>query len=362
MATTTVDDLVLADLVSGYKNENRVSTKLKEEEPEFLEVEEEVKSAISSTTKKYSDITGAVPAGKQDFDIPCYAVEDWDEEGRSHIPDIDPLFVWDHSVAYPLLKAYVLGLKVLVVGPTGSGKTETNKQIAAHLNQPYFRINGRQDMEADTLLGKPWVSGGEMRFEMGDLPKALKKGWYVAFDEPWKTPAGIQMALQRFYERGGVLQLDDMPGSLEEKTIIPDKRSHLVLADNVVGTGDNMDKFGATLIQDASTINRMDLVLFQDYLPQKDEANMIVEKYKFIPEGKAKNVVKLANLIRRGFEQGELSATMSPRNIMSWMELAFDMKDYKESFKYVMLNRFSDDNEKGAVRGHWTTVFGDSLD
>jgi len=116
--------------------------------------------------------------------------------------------------------------------------------------QPYLRINGRQDMESDTLLGKPWVTEGEMSYIKGELPKALEKGWFVAFDEPWKTPSGIQMSLQRMYEKDGVLQLDDMPGSLDEKLIVPKDTFRMVLCDNVVGTGDNQDKYGATMIQD----------------------------------------------------------------------------------------------------------------
>lgn len=355
-----VNEIVLDTLLGEYAKGKAKTVSPKPPEPEFLDVEDE-NSPEPAHKLMYSEITGSVPTGKDDFVIPSYVAEDWDEEDRVYIPEADSTFVWDHNVAYPLLKSLVMNKKVLIVGPTGAGKTEICRQICARINQPYFRINGRQDMEADTLLGKPWVSDGTMHFELGEFPKALRKGWFVAFDEPWKTPSGIQMALQRYYERNGILQLDDMPGTLEEKTVKPDPRSRLVLADNVVGTGDKMDKFGATLIQDASTINRMDVVLYQNYLQPEQEVGLITSKYKFVPEGKAKKVVQLARLIREGFEQGDLAATMSPRNIMSWMEMAYDLKDYKAAFVYTMLNRFADESEKGAVKNHWATVFGDSL-
>lgn len=359
MTSINIEDMAFEDVYKKMKGTQKPPVQ-ERNEPDFIDVGVPP-TAPAGKVKMYSEITGSVPAGLEDFAIPCYDDADWEKEDRQFIPDVDSTFVWDHTVAYPLLKAYVHGLKALIVGPTGSGKTETNKQIAGHLRQPYLRINGRQDMEADTLLGKPWVSNGNMEFKMGDLPKAMLKGWYIAFDEPWKTPAGIQMALQRFYERNGVLQLDDMPGSLEDKTIVPSNKMRLVLCDNVVGSGDNMDVFGATLIQDASTINRMDVVLFQDYLQMDDEVKLLTGKYNFLPESKAKMAVQLANAIRRAFASRDISATMSPRNLQSWMELAYDLKSYKLAFTYVMLNRFADDAERVAVKGMWTQVYGDQL-
>lgn len=359
MAQVDIETLVVEELLGNLKTKPAKKEKVKE--VDFLPVEDEKEEVVTSNTMLYSQITGSVPIGKTDFAVPAFTATDWDEDGLAHIPAIDESFVWDHSVAYPLLKAYALNKKVLIVGPTGCGKTEIVRQLAAHTNHPYLRINGRQDMESDTLLGKPWVSGGEMHFELGELPKALKRGWMIAFDEPWKTPAGIQMALQRYYEKDGILQLDDMPGDLKEKTIVPDKRSRLVLCDNVVGTGDNMDKFGATLIQDSSTINRIDLVLRADYLNLTAEIGMLTGKYKWLPEEKAKKMVQMANLIRKGFEQSELSATISPRNLMSWAELSYNLKNYAEAFEYTMLNRFAEDSERAAVKHHWTTVFGESL-
>lgn len=351
----TVDEIMGSIRKKPVKEESTVV------EEDFLPTEETPAENTTTGAISYKTLTGSLPKDKEDFSIPCYKAEDWDEDGRAHIPTEDKSFVWDHTVAYPLLKAYVLNKKVLIVGPTGCGKTELVKQVCAKIKQPYLRINGRQDMESDTLLGKPWVSGGEMHFELGELPKALKKGWMIAFDEPWKTPAGIQMALQRYYEKDGVLQLDDMPGDLKEKTVVPDSKSRLVLCDNVVGTGDNMDKFGATLIQDSSTINRIDLVLRATYLELQQEIGMLRAKYGWLPESKARKMVQLANLVRAGFEQGELAATMSPRNLMSWAELSYDLKDYMEGFRYTMLNRFADDSEQGAVKKMWSTVFGGTL-
>ena len=98
-----------------------------------------------------------------------------------------------------------------MVRPTGSGKASLQDYFAAHINQPLFRLNGRGDMESDTRLGRPWVGEKGMEFLKGELVKAAEKGYWIVIDEPWKLPAPIQMALQRFCEKNGQFQLDDMP-------------------------------------------------------------------------------------------------------------------------------------------------------
>lgn len=337
-----------------------------EKQPDFLSEKVEVDT---SKGVWYSNMFQGAKAylkksGKPDIPLSniFFNPEDWDEEDRPFIPKLDTSYIWQHDVLYPALLGLVHNLKALVHGPTGSGKTTMYKNIAAVLNWPYLRIGGRADLESDEIFGRPWITGGEMGFELAEFPKAYQKGWLIAVDEPWKMTAGIQMTFQRVYERDGILQIDAMPGSLKDKQILPKATTRLVLCDNVVGTGDGSDKYAATMIQDSSTINRMDLVLHLGYLPPAMEQSMLLGKYgEFLPKQKARQVVQMANLIRRGFEQNELAVTMSPRNLMAWMELAEKIQDYKEAFRWTMLFRFAEDSDKEAVRGHFKTVFGESL-
>jgi MoxR-like ATPase len=257
---------------------------------------------------------------------------------------------------------------IVVLAPTGSGKSTMVEYYCAVVCQPFLRINGRLDMESDSIIGRPWVNGGKMEYKIGDLPKAMQRGWMVLLDEPFKIPSGILMIIQRMMEKGGVLQIDDMPGTLSEKQIVADPRHRLTLADNVVGTGDNIDKYGATLIQDSSLLNRIDLVLQVPYLSQEDEVNWIVEKFapipkvsSGIPKHKAEQMVRMLNLLRKGFDQSELSSPASLRNIEAWARKAIQVRDYKRAFTWVLLNRYADDGEREAVRNMFFTVFGENI-
>lgn len=307
----------------------------------------------------YLSLFGKLPSGLPDFAVNVYKEEDWNEDDRKAIPSIEKFkhYMIDHNVLYPLLLGMQHNMNTLLTGPTGCGKSTIVEYICATIKQPFLRINGRQDMESDTLLGRPWVSAGEMKYMLGDLPKARAAGWMILFDEPWKTPSGIQMALQRMYEKNGVLQLDDMPGTLDEKQIKPDPRSRFILADNVVGTGDGIDKYAATLIQDGSTLNRMELVLQCTYLSKNDESKMLQNKHSFLPKYWADKMVQLAGLIRVAYQKGELSGTMSPRQLDTWATMSYSVGDYKTAFNYVMTGRFATDEEKGVLDNLWNTVY-----
>jgi len=364
MTTSTIDALIdkeLEELRGGEKVTKKAAKKRapKKEEPLFSKKKEPSGDAPKGT-KKYSELFGAVPPTGTDWDVPVYAREDWGEN-EEFIPAVNDDYVFDHSTLEPLIISYIKNLKTLTVGPTGCGKTSVVEQIAARINQPYLRINGRADMDSDTLLGRPWVTDGSMDFMLGEMPKAAQAGFLIAFDEPWKTPSGIQMALQRFYERDGAFQLDDMPGDLADKIIHSDPRCRMFLSDNVVGTGDGAAQYGATLIQDGSTLNRMDVVIKMGYLSAKDEALLIKKAHPTLTDALASRMVKTFNLIRTNVDQGELSAAVSPRNLLTWADLAIELGDEKIAFIWSVLGRYSLPEELGTVKEHYRTVFGASL-
>lgn len=310
----------------------------------------------------YSKHFTSLPARCKDFDVSSilFKDEDWDEDDRAFIPDAEKFtdHYRDPAVMYPLVLGLVYNMNTLIHGPTGCGKSTGVECIASICRWPFLRVNGREDMESDALIGKPWVNHGNMEWMMGSLPIARRKGWLVLMDEPFKMPAGIQMTLQRMYERGGILQIDDMPGTLKDKQIIPHKNTRLILADNVAGTGDNLDKYAATQIQDTSTLNRMELVVEVDYLPNDAEQSMLTNKYPHLPDQWARRMVQLASLVRNGFKKGELSSTMSTRQLYTWAELSVVVGSYRRSFDIIMRGRFAEDSEVVALDNLYTMAFG----
>jgi cobaltochelatase CobS len=316
----------------------------------------------------YSDTFEGAPdylrnSGRPDLDISplMWKPEDWPEADRPHIPALDPNYIWQHEALYAVVQGQLLDMKSMLVGDTGTGKSKLHENLAAVYNQPFYRLNGRGDMESDTILGRVDLENGSTTFLLGEFTKRFVAGYYILLDEPWKLPASINMALQRPLERDGILQIDDMKGDLIDKQFAPHKRTILTLADNVVGTGDDDGRFAATMLQDSSTLNRIDLVIHLDYLSPGDETGMLTRRFPAVPTKQAGRAVQMANMIRQGCREGQLSVTMSPRNLMAWMELATKARSYEHGFIYTMLNRFADHNERDTVVNFWSTVYGSPL-
>ena len=68
------------------------------------------------------------------------------------------------------------------------------------------------------------------------------------------------------------------------------------------------------------------------------------------------NMIKLANLTRSGFENGDISILMSPRTVISWAQNYKIFKDVVDSFKLTFLNK-CDDLEKPIIAEYFQRCF-----
>jgi cobaltochelatase CobS len=279
------------------------------------------------------------------------------ENLKSFIPVVDTNYVLPVEATSVLVYALEENLFVNMVGPTGSGKSTLVEQVCAHLDRPFFRFNGRGDMETASLFGMMVVQDGATIWKDGTFTEAVKHGAVVLFDEYTATPPEINLALQWLREHGGKLLLTDMPGEMKERLITPHAEFRLVCADNTRGLGDNGDRFAGTNIQNSASLNRFDITIEHNYMSQKKEQEIITNKYTDITPKAAEYMVKLASLIRTSYEKGDVSVTLSPRNLLSWAKKAVDWNNMETAFMFTYFNMLPADSEKAAVKGFYRTVF-----
>ena len=72
------------------------------------------------------------------------------------------------------------------------------------------------------------------------------------------------------------------------------------------------------------------------------------------------NMIKVAQLTRKGFANGDISTVMSPRTVIHWAENAKIFNDNAYAFRLTFLNK-CDDLEKKIIAEYYQRCFGEDL-
>jgi len=286
----------------------------------------------------------------EDFGVTVFIDHDWDDRIVSFIPEIDNNYVIDKDLAMTILTAWELNEKVLCYGPTGAGKSSLIEQLCAYTGRPFVRINCTGDMDSSMIFGQLTAKDGSTIWVDGAVTDAVKYGAVFAWDEWDVTPPEISMGLQWLLEDDGKLFLKEMPGSTKDKQIIPHEHFRLVAIGNTQGQGDDTGSHAGTNVQNSATLDRFGTAVYVDYLPSLVEEKMILNRFGSQITGKvAKELVKLANLIRQGYQAGQFNLTISPRSLFSICRKVCFGSTLKKAYEVVYLNKLNDTQRKVAT-------------
>jgi cobaltochelatase CobS len=315
--------------------------------------------AIRGDQKFFSDVIGNTTVKPEgDFGVTCFHSYAWDERIASFIPETDPSYVIDKNLAADILMAWELNEKVLCYGPTGAGKSSLVEQLCALTRRPFVRINCTGDMDSSMIFGQLTAREGTTHWVDGAVTEAVRYGAVFAWDEWDVTPPEISMGLQWLLEDNGKLFLKEMPGATVDKQISPHEHFRLVAIGNTQGQGDETGSHAGTNVQNSATLDRFGTAVFVDYLQPVIEEAMVTKKYpKDITPKAAKELVKLANLVRQGYKAGQLNLTMSPRTLLNICKKLSMGVTQRKAFEVVYSNKLSDTQRKVAF-ALYEKVFG----
>jgi cobaltochelatase CobS len=112
-------------------------------------------------------------------------------------------------------------------------------------------------------------------------------------------------------------------------------------------------------------MDRWSIVTTLNYLPHDNEVAIVLAKskhYQKTPEGKdtVNKMVRVADLTRNAFMNGDLSTVMSPRTVITWAENAAIFGDIGFAFRVTFLNK-CDEMERTLVAEFFQRSFGKEL-
>jgi cobaltochelatase CobS len=270
-----------------------------------------------------------------DMKIPAFS------EADERVPDLDPAYVFDPDTTLAILAGFAYNRRVMVQGYHGTGKSSHIEQVAARLRWPCIRINLDAHISRIDLVGRDAIvlkDGQQVtEFREGLLPWALQRPVALVFDEYDAGRPDVMFVIQRVLETDGK---------------------------NTVGLGDTTGLYHGTQQINQGQMDRWNLVVTLNYLPAATEAQIVLAKSgEYDHEGGRKeveNMIKVAELTRQGFINGDISTVMSPRTVISWAQNALIFKNVGFAFRLSFLNK-CDEAERPLVAEYYQRVFGRDL-
>lgn len=352
----TLSDDVLNRVIYMRKGTAAPAEEPKSTEPEFTLPEFE----LPDGHKEFKDVFGFnAPSGRKHA-VRQFDDAMWHEDVRCFIPNLDKHYVWPKEATERAVVGLMQGDKILIVGPTGSGKSSLIKNICAKLRIPFVRVNLFNQVEYSAIFGMPKVSGGEMGYAHGPIGVLGMHGGVLCLDEFSSATADITMSMQYPLEDDGKIYLPDYPGEPNERLITPNELFRIVCTDNTELQGDTTGRHAGTNVQNTATLDRFQTMIRHGYLERAHEKRVLKSAVDTLPDKWADDMLKLAALVRDSADKGNINLTMSPRTLINWARKATYWGDLIKGLQMSFFDKLTDDDRK-VVNEFIIKVFGKEI-
>lgn len=276
-----------------------------------------------------------------------------DVESLNYLEAVDDRYVWNIDLLKKIITGLALNKNILLWGYHGTGKTSSIEQVCARTRRPFLRKQHTINMQESDVLGQWTVRDGSTVFQLGPLAMAMIHGWVYCADEYDVAMPSVLAVYQPVME-GKPLMIADAPPQFRK--ITPHKDFRFVATGNTNGTGDETGLYQGTMIQNSANYSRFGITAEVEYLPAVEEENILISRTR-IDRRDAKRIVELGNKVREMFKDGKISATVSPRELITASELGMAYGgEWVLGLELAFVNRLSR-IDKETVKQYMQRVF-----
>ncbi|CAN1544475.1 MAG: cobaltochelatase subunit CobS [Aquidulcibacter sp.] len=309
-------------------------------------------AALPDTTVSVENVFGFA-SGLQ---VPAFS------QSNEYVPELDPTYKFDPQTTRAILAGFAHNRRVMIQGYHGTGKSTHIEQVAARLNWPLVRVNLDSHVSRIDLVGKDAIvlkDGKQItEFREGILPWALQRNVALVFDEYDAGRPDVMFVIQRVLEASGRLTLLD-----QNKVIKPHPAFRLFATTNTIGLGDTTGLYHGTQQINQGQMDRWSIVTTLNYLDHDVETDIVAAKLgETDPAKRAElgKMVRVADMTRNAFMNGDISTVMSPRTVITWAQNADIFEDVGLAFRLTFLNK-CDELERPTVAEFYQRCFGTDL-
>lgn len=271
--------------------------------------------------------------------------------GALEEPKVDPFFEEDPIAAKVIEFAIKRQKNVLIVGPTGSGKSCLAINILARLKAlaEIFSCNG--ETSSDELIAKPWIiteNGQSITTTVyGAALRAYKMGKTLLAEEIDMAIADVLACLHRLMETNQNFYVCNVG---TEEVIPKSPRFSVIATANTIGTGEDSFIYTGTKPLNQAFMNRFSYTVRLGYLDPVREIRVLVNKTG-IDKNVANVLVQCANDVRDMADPSRkgrigsqtIASVISTRDLLSWSEAITGMSlNPLEAAHYAFLNRINE--------------------
>ena len=265
---------------------------------------------------------------------------------------VDPHFEEDPAAAKMVEFAIKRRKNLLIVGPTGCGKSCLAINVMARLKEKCEIFSCTGETSVDELIAKPWIVEQDSQsitvVVHGAALRAYKDGKGLLLEEVDFAVPDMLAGMHRIMETNSMYYVCNVGA---QEVIAKHTGFFVIGTANTIGTGEDAFRYAGTKPLNQAFMNRFSYTIRMDYLDKKRELKVLKNKTG-IPEACARQLIEAANDARDAADPTRISgapgsqrvmATISTRDLLEWSEVIVGLGLTPiEAADYAFLNRIND--------------------
>lgn len=234
--------------------------------------------------------------------------------------------------------------RIWIAGYAGTGKTQLAVNILTSIKYPFTRMSFDSSTSRSEVVGRWQARNGNTIFVDSPLVKAMRFGACIILDEIDSANPDVMAVLRSVLEENPHIMITET-GEL----VKAHKDFRIVATANTFGAGDETGLFRTTNVMSVPDRQRFPIKIQMDYLTEENEIKVLTEEFPDLGKREAKKFVKVADAIRSKFKTGELDESLSPRELLAWVDTYQSVGDVTVAAHFTFLNGYPSEATKAAV-------------